>query len=630
MRRDSLDCPWRGVSLGGWLLLEPGPAYPLFEHHPDPKTGEEARCEWDFMRVLHRSQGRKRAAELLRQHRETHVSIEDFRRIRACGLNAVRLPFGYWVVLGPSDGEPYVGPALEYIDKAVDWAEECGLQVVLDLHGCPGGESAEAPCGRRQRPESKWHWRHWRFGQSLKALEVLARRYSARKCVTGIAVCNEPACTVPLTTLCRYYTRAIDKIRKAGMPSKRVAVVLPVFQRDEAEFAVRWQQITRGRYRNICFDVHCYHCFEDGFNGLTMAQQLRAVEDNADMLRQYPMVVGEWSLALGCASWTTCGRREENQVYKLLGCAQVKAFEHASHGSFFWNWTERPDNVEWNFQEAHKLGLFSGPPLPMPPLPAESVEDPLEEHLHPSPAEPSVRFGQPVYLRTFYGRYIDVERCSVQARWADKGLWQELSFVPAADARGDAGREVKSGDVVRIQAHNGKFLTVVDGKVTATSRATAVASAPSEFVVKVKVVHQGGNVVKHRAIINLRCRANSCPVAASDAEEGLFVSGKGPLDEMDDYAWYQELAVEKQIEDIAPATPPKSSIPEEAAIATGATPRRRKTSTPQTLKQVDELTPSPVSTKKRRVSGNTSAGEVSTPGKLCLKEQPPPKIRRVC
>jgi len=260
----------------------------------------------------------------------------------------------------------------------------------------------------------------------------------------------------------------------------------------------------------------------------------------------------------------------------------------------------------------------------------ESVEDPLEEHLHPSPAEPSVRFGQPVYLRTFYGRYIDVERCSVQARWADKGLWQELSFVPAADARGDAGREVKSGDVVRIQAHNGKFLTVVDGKVTATSRATAVASAPSEFVVKVKVVHQGGNVVKHRAIINLRCRANSCPVAASDAEEGLFVSGKGPLDEMDDYAWYQELAVEKQIEDIAPATPPKSSIPEEAAIATGATPRRRKTSTPQTLKQVDELTPSPVSTKKRRVSGNTSAGEVSTPGKLGLKEQPPSKMRRVC
>ena len=48
----------------------------------------------------------------------------DFQRVRGYGLNAVRLPFGYWVITEPRAREPYVGPALEYVDRAVSWAEE--------------------------------------------------------------------------------------------------------------------------------------------------------------------------------------------------------------------------------------------------------------------------------------------------------------------------------------------------------------------------------------------------------------------------------------------------------------------------------------------------------------------------
>ena len=45
------------------------------------------------------------------------------------GLNAVRLPFGYWVVTGPSGGDPYEGPCLEVLDEGVRLAGEAGLQV---------------------------------------------------------------------------------------------------------------------------------------------------------------------------------------------------------------------------------------------------------------------------------------------------------------------------------------------------------------------------------------------------------------------------------------------------------------------------------------------------------------------
>jgi hypothetical protein len=38
-------------------------------------------------------------------------------------------PLWYWCVIGPSNGDPYVGPCLEYVDRVVDWCEKHGLQV---------------------------------------------------------------------------------------------------------------------------------------------------------------------------------------------------------------------------------------------------------------------------------------------------------------------------------------------------------------------------------------------------------------------------------------------------------------------------------------------------------------------
>lgn len=567
-RKDALACPWKGVSLGGWLLLEPGPSYPLFEQHLNPENEEQARCEWDIMKILRSTRGKREAAEVIQRHRETHITKADFERIRSCGLNAVRLPFGYWVVLGPSPGEPYVGPGLEYIDRAVGWAEECGLQVVLDLHGCPGGESGEAPCGRRQRPEGTWHWKHWRFAQSLEALKVIALRYKAHKCVTGVEVCNEPSNTVPLAQLCRYYYRAADTIRGAGMSASQVAVVLPIFQRPEDIVVKKWHAMTGGRHKNVCFDVHCYHCFENEFNGKTLAQQLRAVHDNAQMLRNYSMVVGEWSLALGCATWSTCGQMTEHEVYRLVGRAQVEAFKEASHGSFFWNWTEN-DSVEWNFQVAFQQGLLSGPSLQLPHWEGFG-EDPLEEKLHPSPPEPRVLHGDVIYLRVFHGRYVDVEGRQVSARWPDKGRWQELTFclpVNCATKSQAAGkREVRGGDTVRLRTRSGRYLSVGHGVVSALAPREASAVS-TEFVVHA----EGSATLKHRGLVYLEHRASGLLLDADEDEEGIYAR-------WDDRGPWQQFAVEKAPPpgELAPVTPKKQSKAQDSAVMSASPPERKR------------------------------------------------------
>merc|ERR1712001_243620 len=104
------------------------------------------------------------------------------------------------------------------------------------------------------------------------------------------------------------------------------------------------------------------------------------------MMHKYPMVVGEWSLALGCATWQTCGGMPENNVYKIFAASQLEAFKEATHGSFFWNWTEDKCSIEWNYQFAHGKGLFGGP-APVIPVWNGLSEDPLEEILDPSPSE---------------------------------------------------------------------------------------------------------------------------------------------------------------------------------------------------------------------------------------------------
>ena len=39
------------------------------------------------------------------------------------GLNAVRIPVGWWIASDPSPPLPYVGGSLTALDNAVSWAE---------------------------------------------------------------------------------------------------------------------------------------------------------------------------------------------------------------------------------------------------------------------------------------------------------------------------------------------------------------------------------------------------------------------------------------------------------------------------------------------------------------------------
>lgn len=70
------------------------------------------------------------------EHLETFIVEEDIKTIASWGLDHVRLPFDYDVILGEDD---FVrADAFRYLDRCVEWCGKYGLNVILDLHKTPG------------------------------------------------------------------------------------------------------------------------------------------------------------------------------------------------------------------------------------------------------------------------------------------------------------------------------------------------------------------------------------------------------------------------------------------------------------------------------------------------------------
>lgn len=133
------------VNLGGWLVLEPWTTPSLFDNTsithsclpPAPCSASlEATPALLTNGHLERFQSRATATAVLTNHWDTWITETDFAAIRAAGLNHVRLPIGYWA-FKVGLGEPYIQGQLPYLKKAIDWATNYDLKLIIDLHGGP-------------------------------------------------------------------------------------------------------------------------------------------------------------------------------------------------------------------------------------------------------------------------------------------------------------------------------------------------------------------------------------------------------------------------------------------------------------------------------------------------------------
>ncbi len=131
----------RGVGLGNWLLPE---GYMWKFEHPRTQSPREIES------LIEDLVGPDRAAQFWEGFRETFVTEDDIARIRAEGMNHVRLPINSRVVM--DEAGRLIEPGFALIDSVIDWCRKHDLWVVLDLHGGRAARPVRISTTRAARP----------------------------------------------------------------------------------------------------------------------------------------------------------------------------------------------------------------------------------------------------------------------------------------------------------------------------------------------------------------------------------------------------------------------------------------------------------------------------------------------
>ncbi|GJR32773.1 probable glucan 1,3-beta-glucosidase A [Tanacetum coccineum] len=206
-------------------------------------------------------------------HWETFIVEKDFKFIADSGLNAVRIPVGWWTANDPSPPKPFVGGSLQYLDKAFLWAEKYNLKVILDLHAAPGSQNGFEHSATRDGL-IEWGITDENIQETVRVIEFFTTRYAAFPSLYAVELINEPhASGVPVSVLNKYYDAGYKAVRKHA-PNAFV-ILATRLSGDAKEFF----PLAKGMQK-VVIDVHYYNLFSDIFNDMTVEQNINFIQTN--------------------------------------------------------------------------------------------------------------------------------------------------------------------------------------------------------------------------------------------------------------------------------------------------------------------------------------------------------------
>ena len=325
----------RGVNLGAWLVVEKWMV-------PDVYRGTDVPDEYSLCLALGDKAGKR-----LEQHRETFIEAGDFRWIKARGLNAVRLPVGYWALEAP---KPYVESS-QYIKFALDQCQQNGLKLLLDLHGAPGSQNGWDHSGRSG--PINWPKDPQNIKETLRVLESFAQTYGSHPALCAVELLNEPRFDVSLEILQQFYQDAYVLLRK--YLDTNVAIVL-----HDSFRPLAWKKFMQEpAFNNVVLDTHLYQCFDEKTKSRTALEQLFFALNRKEMLdemqsEELPTIVGEWSLSLPHQATSSLSPLQAESVTRAYGDMQLLNYE-GTRGWFFWSY-KLEENGVWNFRYCVESG----------------------------------------------------------------------------------------------------------------------------------------------------------------------------------------------------------------------------------------------------------------------------------
>lgn len=186
------------------------------------------------------------AKAALEKHWSTYFTESDIRKIASTGMNALRIPIGYWAY--NNAGTPYHQGADAYLEKAIGWARSNGMKVRVDCHGSPGSQNGYAHSGHEGQIE-------WQQGSnqevSIQVLQTMAKKYGAQEyadVVVGLEMVNEPVNfgNNDFGTM-QIWSKQAFKAIKAEVENKQLVIVMhDAFQGPEA-----WDNVAESLLSNL-------------------------------------------------------------------------------------------------------------------------------------------------------------------------------------------------------------------------------------------------------------------------------------------------------------------------------------------------------------------------------------------
>jgi glucan 1,3-beta-glucosidase len=307
--------PLKGVNLGGWLVLEKWITPSLF-------AGLKAQDEFGFCHELGDETQKK-----LNHHRSSFITEADFKWLAEQGLEAIRLPVGYWSFGGY---EPFVN-CIDFVDFAFEQAERLKMKVILDLHSAPGSQNGFDHSGRAG--PVNWHKDKANIDVTLEILAKLCERYGRQPGLIGIELLNEPAWEIPLKVLRIFYRRGYEIVRALAGPKISV-IISDGFRPDQ------WSGVMPEKdYKNLIFDMHLYQLFTPQDQALSLKGHIDKALNEwqakiSNMQQSNPVIVGEWSAEMNYKPEKNIPATAAAARYAQ---AQIAAFQIAN-GWFFWTY----------------------------------------------------------------------------------------------------------------------------------------------------------------------------------------------------------------------------------------------------------------------------------------------------
>ena len=141
---------WFGVSLGGWLLIEINPLKKI-KSKPDIRPQWmfdelEATSELDFVSRL-RETSDDFAIRTMQNHWRHYLTDSMLTHAAGVGVNAVRIPVGYWIMDSPTNGssplqygispEGFVTGGLNHLRDMLRTLAKRNIVAIIDMHALP-------------------------------------------------------------------------------------------------------------------------------------------------------------------------------------------------------------------------------------------------------------------------------------------------------------------------------------------------------------------------------------------------------------------------------------------------------------------------------------------------------------